>query len=70
MCWPYASIPKTLNPQLVDQATEMLATGVRLVQKTGDRKLQSVFLHSLGCVYMQEAKTKLAVQVRFQHWKR
>jgi hypothetical protein len=48
----------------------MLATGVRLVQKTGDRKLQSVFLHSLGCVYMQEAKTKLAVQVRFHHLKR
>ena len=44
----------------------MLATGAKLVQKTGDRKLQAVFLHSLGCVYMQESKTTLAVQVWFR----
>lgn len=47
----------------MERASETLGAGVRLVLKTGDKRLHACFLHSLGCVYLHDGKTLLGIQL-------
>ena len=51
------------HPGDIGRARETLSLGLKLAQKTGEKRLTAQFMHGLGCLYFREGNTALAIQL-------